>query len=63
MLILKAYLNRVKNQLSIFDNWRPPDLSELTPMISNTGLTHLRLKAFISYYEQTGKVRVDFHDI
>ena len=28
--------------------WRPPSLSELTPMIFNTGLTHLGLEASIS---------------
>ena len=30
---------------SYFDIWRPPSLNELTPMISNTGLTHLGLEA------------------
>ena len=33
---------------TIYDDiWRPPNLSVLTPMISNTGLTHLGLEAFI----------------
>ena len=27
--------------------WRPPSLSELTPMVLNTGLTHLDLEASI----------------
>ena len=26
-------------------NWRPPSQSELTPMLFNTGLTHLGLEA------------------
>ena len=26
-------------------NWRPPSLSELTPMLFNTGLTHLGSEA------------------
>ena len=29
-------------------NWRPPSLSELTPMLFNTGLTHLGSEASIS---------------
>ena len=27
--------------------WKPPSISELTPMLSNTGLTHLGLEASI----------------
>ena len=27
------------------DNWRPPSLSGLTPMVFNTGLTHLGSEA------------------
>ena len=33
--------------------WRPASLSELTPMIFNTGLTHLGLDAFIYASEKT----------
>ena len=29
------------NNFNGFLNWRPPSLSELTPMKFNTGLTHL----------------------
>ena len=30
------------------DKWRPPSLSELTPMLFNTGLIHLGSEASIS---------------
>ena len=36
-------------------NWRPPRLSELTPMISNTGLTHLGSEASNYIYENLAK--------
>ena len=29
--------------------WRPPSLSELTPMVYNTGLTHLDLEISIIF--------------
>ena len=37
--------------------WRPPNLSELTPMIFNTGLTHLSLEA--SKYTELIKIIID----
>ena len=33
------------NNLIMWKNYRPPSLSELTPMLSNTGLTHLDSEA------------------
>ena len=50
----KYYTKKVKNQIvnyfhyffNMYNNkWRPPSLSELTPMIFNTGLTHLGSEA------------------
>ena len=32
--------------INMMSNWRPPSLSELIPMIFNTGLTHLGPEAF-----------------
>ena len=32
---------------SIYDNWKPSSISELTPIIFNTGLTHLGSKVSI----------------
>ena len=47
--ILYIILRHKINEYS-YDNWRPQNLSELTPMISNTGLTHLGSKS--SMYSQ-----------
>ena len=46
-------LYQVVNQRKLFrlDTWRPSSLSELTPIIFNTGLTQLGSDA--SYYNQT----------
>ena len=43
-----------KNEI-IKNIWRPPSLSELTPMIFNTGLTHLgseASKCFMLIFQQ-----------
>ena len=37
--------NFLRIYFSIEDKWRPPSLSELTPMILDMGLTHLGSKA------------------
>ena len=42
------------------DIWMPPSLSELTPMVFNTGLTHLGSEASIyntSDYKVTDPIR------
>ena len=44
-----AYLNEILKQVCLFIIWRPPSLSELTPKLFNTGLTHLGFEAFIYY--------------
>ena len=47
--MIKKLKIKEKNYLLIYAGvkWRPPSLSELTPMVFNTGLTHLGLKATI----------------
>ena len=39
--------------------WRPPSLSELTPIIFNTGLTHLASEASISHFINAFKTGSD----
>ena len=41
-----------KKQNNKHEKWRPPSLSELTPMVFNTGLTHLGSEASISQEKQ-----------
>ena len=36
-------IKHVISQIKIIDIWRPPGLSELTPIISNIVLTHLNM--------------------
>ena len=43
-----------------YNMWRPPSLSELTPMVFNEGLTHLDSEASIcKYYIAT--IRAKLH--
>ena len=39
--------NIIYKYMHVFYIWRPPSLSELTPMLFNTGLTNLGLEASI----------------
>ena len=46
----------ILNVIRSYDIWRPPSLRELTPMIFNTGLTHLDSEA--SIYSLNFKIKI-----
>ena len=53
--IILFYLNKYREMI-----WRPPSLSELTPMIFYRGLTHLRSETSISSWAYNGYKLITF---
>ena len=45
------YMKLFQESFNVRDNWRPPSLSEPTPIISYLELTHLGSEAFNCIYE------------
>ena len=52
LLNINVLQSKYINLIIYINIWSPPSLSELTPMIFNTRLTHLRLEASIYYCKE-----------